>query len=232
MRCRKVRSYLSAYCSGELTGRRQVAVGEHLAGCSSCREEEAAFNAVHLAGKHLPGFDLSEDFNTRLLNRIARERFAETRTKAFLPKRAPLVAWGKVVPAVVTACAVVLVGIFAFLPGENNSGNFADAPRTSDDALYLTVQPTNNPNMAVNMNKDWSLSEQMARAERINRITSQITPVGSFGSANYRYRTTGTNVSARRPTAPYVDNFYRVRTVVRVYQSTVSSQPREEKSTY
>ena len=47
MRCRKVRSFLSAYCSDELNVRRKLAVSEHLSACSSCRQQDALIRSMN-----------------------------------------------------------------------------------------------------------------------------------------------------------------------------------------
>ena len=109
MRCRKVRSYLSAYCNDELSGRKRLTIREHLATCSGCRSEEEIYVSMSEAGGRLEEFAVSDDFNLKLLNRIGRERFAETRTEAHLPKRAPLISWRQVVP-VLSAVALVAWG--------------------------------------------------------------------------------------------------------------------------
>ena len=80
MRCRKARSYLSAYCNDELTDRTRLAVSDHLSTCSTCRKEEAIYRSMISSGAEIEGLKVDDDFNTRLLNRSAQERFAQTRT--------------------------------------------------------------------------------------------------------------------------------------------------------
>jgi len=109
MRCRKVRSFLSAYCSGELDRRHNRAVSEHLLTCAACRREEAVYRQMVEAVAEVPQMGITEDFNSRLLNRIAQERFAETRTKAYMPKPAPLFLWRRVAPVLATFCLAVFV---------------------------------------------------------------------------------------------------------------------------
>ena len=161
MRCRKVRYFLSAYCKDELGGRRKLAVSEHLSHCSACRREEVIYRTLNDTKAEMPGFKVSADFNNKVMDRIARERFSETRTKAYLPKKAPVLAWGKAVPAFVSVCMVVLIAV-SFMSGglqDMNNGMMATSNNNVDDS-YLTVQPTHNPNMTVNMNDNWSLNEQ------------------------------------------------------------------------
>lgn len=102
MHCRKVRSLLSAACSDELDSRQQAVVKDHLVSCPSCRKEASYYSSLRLAARELPKRTPSEDFNTRLLNRIAQERFQETRTRAYLPRRAPRLTWRTLAPVLVT----------------------------------------------------------------------------------------------------------------------------------
>ena len=117
MRCRKVRSFLSAYCNDELTGRKRLAVREHLSTCCDCRREEAFYGSMKTAAGELPGLSVSADFNPQLLNRIARERFAETRTRAFLPRRAPIVSWSRAVPILAIVPVLALAAAYWFVGG-------------------------------------------------------------------------------------------------------------------
>ena len=89
MRFRKTRSLLSAFCNGELSGRKHEKVRKALADDEALRREEAVFESIRKASRELPEKTVSDDFNARLLDRIARERFAETRSSAYLPKAAP-----------------------------------------------------------------------------------------------------------------------------------------------
>ena len=109
MRCRKARSLLSAACSDELDARQHAAVREHVADCPSCKWEYAYYSSIREAGQEMPDVPVSDDFNSRLLNRIAEERFAETRTKAYLPKRVPRFQWRSLVPVTVVAGLLAVV---------------------------------------------------------------------------------------------------------------------------
>ncbi len=226
MRCRRARSYLSAYCSDELNGRRKLAVSEHLATCSSCRKEEAFYRSLNGAGSAMSSKTVSKDFNTALLNRIAQERFAETRTKAYLPHTAPRFAWGKVLPVMVSACVVALMAVFTVSPSFHSTGFSAQAGLNDS---YLTVQPTNNPNMTVSMHKGWSLSNQLARARRINDISNSVARTGGFLPTGLGL----TSVAARTNVqAPYVQTFYRVRPIVRVYAPPDAASQKEVNKAY
>ncbi|RKX29099.1 MAG: hypothetical protein DRP47_02615 [Candidatus Zixiibacteriota bacterium] len=226
MRCRKVRSYLSAYCSDELGGRRKLAISEHLATCAECRREEADYRSLAKTARQLSAINIAEDFNTRLLDRVARERFAETRSKAYLPRKAPVVRWTVVAPAVVTACLVfafIMVGLQTVL--DDYSPGIASVANDS----YLTAQPMNNPNMTNSMQKDWSLASQMSRANRLDRMSQRI--VNRIRTTSMAPTSGLFNVSARaNQPAPWNQTYYRVRPVVRIYQAP--DIPKGEETAY
>jgi hypothetical protein len=127
----------------------------------------------------LPKTEVSADFNARLLNRIAQERFKETRTKAYLPKKAPSFGWSRLVPAVAATClvlAVVLAG------GINNLFDTPEQPQVAETGLddsYFTVKPGDNPNLQnayvqhVNANLDFE--KELARANRIKNYMNSLT---------------------------------------------------------
>lgn len=223
MRCRKVRSFLSAYCRDELMGRRQAAVSEHLLNCRSCRTEEEVYRQMFAAMAEMPEEPVSEDFNARLLDRIAQERFAETRTKAYLPKSAPLFSWRKAVPAFVAACLAIFA-IVSMMPS-HQPGAPAMADKSADDA-YLTVQPVSNPNMTVHMPKGWSLDRQLAQAERANRIRNNLMPVGSFGRSYATPVSTGAPLTGRP--VPYLRPNLQMRPVVKTYVSPAGATVSQE----
>ena len=208
MRCRKARSYLSAYSNNELTGRRLIAVREHLSTCAACRKEEAVYRSLRRVGKDLPETPVSDDFNARLLNRIAEERFTETRTRAYLPRTAPVVQWWKVVPSVVSVLILCLLAYNTFWPNYNNQPVSIAEVDESLDNTYLTVQPVDNPNMEVDLNK------LLAKVDRSDRITAALTRAEGF-SARQPYDT-WVNVNASNR-IPYVNNYYRINPIIRVY---------------
>ena len=232
MRCRKVRSFLSAYCNGELRSRQRLAVSGHLAECKSCRREEALYRAMSISGKEIPSVGLPSDFNARLLNRVAQERFAETRSKAYLPKDAPVFGWSKLVPALASAAVIALVAIFAFSRGGlmPTGPEMADVSAGATDDSYLTVQPTDNPNLTANLNRDWSLSRQLATNERIRHISNSVSQTG-FTETN-RGGDFVLASSSGKPQAPYVSNFHRVRPVVRIYMTPEPSTVKEAPEVY
>ncbi len=231
MLCRRVRSFLSAYCSDELDSRRQLAVREHLADCGACRKEEAVFRQMAENAQKLPQMKVSDDFNARLLNRIADERFAETRSKAYLPKKAPSLFWRRVLPVFSTACVAILVAITALLPTSENGDRIMTSGSGSLDDSYLTAQPVTNPNMTVNLQKDWSFGQELARTERINRISNTIAPAASSGvwrqSDNW-----ASMVSSRSGHSPFITHHYRMRPVVKVYVSPKTNSERKGINAY
>ena len=210
MRCQKVRSYLSAYCNDELSGDKKLALDTHLAGCAACRKEEVVFRLLHETKKELPVFKVSDDFNNKLLNRIGQERFAETRTKAYLPSNPPLFVWKKVVPAVVSVCLLIVTAV-ALISSQNslNPNSMSIAQKNNTNDAYLYAQPTNNPNVTTKLAEDWSFNEQLARSERINNFSYDVA-----GNASFVH-----NVSLKTHTGntPYMPDYSQMRPVVRIF---------------
>ena len=187
MRCRKVRSCLSAYCNDELSGRRQASVREHLGRCADCRREEAIFRELQGSVTTLPKFRVTADFNTKLLNRIAQERFQETRTKAFFPKRAPVLGWGRLVPAVATACLVlafVFSGGLGILDKHDQPTMLANQSQDDSylDDRYKVVEPEESHVLTKHSLSNWAFQEQMAKANRIRNLMNQLASQNSFGN--------------------------------------------------
>jgi len=232
MRCQKVRSCLSAYCNDELTGRAARRVSGHLTGCSGCRAEEQQIRSFMHSKMELNSYKVSEGFNNRLLDRIAHERFAETRTKAYFPKPAPSLLVRRLVPVLATAVLAAVVVTTSF-KGNNNVESEDQFATSSDQSLnndYLTVQPVNNPNLTSMLRKGWSLDDQLNRSARINRISQQLTggyPFNNYGQGN------AINVSTRsNAPVPFVEGFYRVRPVFRVFESANPNASKEGSVTY
>lgn len=119
-----------------------------------------------------PMYRVSEGFNTRLLDRIADERYAEVRSRAHLPKKAPLFIWTQFAPAAVIAAALALVVVGlapdkaadSLQPARSSSKALVSAPasitasadfdtpplgeRLGLNEKYMTAQPVNNPTFA------------------------------------------------------------------------------------
>jgi len=229
MHCRKVRSLLSAACSDELDGRQQAVVKDHLASCLSCRKEASYYSSLRLAARELPKRTPSEDFNTRLLNRIAQERFQETRTHAYLPRRAPRLTWRTLAPVLVTAClALVMVGNFLYGDKLFTPNTPTSTLPTPMDDRYLTAQPGNNPNLAVGLHQDWSLRKQLAQAERLEQISRGLANQYGFGNLHL---TSGTMTagSVNPAISPF---FLRQQPVYRVYRLSGSSDGRGGSQAY
>jgi hypothetical protein len=208
-----------------------MALSDHLTICKSCQQEEQHFRAIQRAGKEMNTYKVSEGFNNQLLDRIAHERFAETRTKAYLPKAAPSQLLRRLVPAVVTAALVVFVGMNFYSP-QNQTGSdmkMAGGSRSIDDS-YLTAQPLNNPNLTGTLNKGWSLDAQLARSERINRISNQLTFNSPFSLSGGN---SNVNVTTRSfGSGPFVSGFYRIRPVIRIFHSPHSITVKEGQAIY
>jgi hypothetical protein len=228
MRCRKVRSFLSAYCNDELTGPRKLTVGEHLATCSECRREEAVLRSMSQAGQQLAMMNVSNDFNTTVFNRLAQERFAATRTKAFLPKRAPVILWQRAVPAFATACLAVLLVVAVFSPHLRNESNLTAREGTSLDDSYLTIQPVSKADKTVNLNESWSLKRQLAQTERMNRISEAIAQQAAWSNF-YRPNSWVAVLSPSDRPLPSTPSYYNVRHVV---QTFMPPEPPPEKEVH
>ncbi len=190
MRCRRVRSYLSAYCRGELTGQRRQAVREHIDACPECRQEEAVFWEIKKSMSNRPEYKVSDDFNSKLLDRIAKERFRETRTKAYLPKRAPIFGQGKLIPAFASVCLVLVFVMF----GGVNFVNSPDEPvmyvgeettgtELPDDYIIALPEEDKVPPVIVEHAKaGWVFKQKLAKANRMRNLMNRLASRNSFGS--------------------------------------------------
>ncbi len=151
MRCRKVRSFLSTYSKGELTDSLTDKVRTHLESCPSCRREEMVVRSVSSLVEELPRLETSDDFNTRLLQRISRQELADKKTKAYLPGAIP--RFGTMRLATVAATAMLLlVTVIGFNYSDTifgpSSAPFVLTETNASSGLdqrYLTVQPVDNP---------------------------------------------------------------------------------------
>lgn len=180
MRCRRVRSFLSAYCNGELSGTRQREVVHHLDSCSECRREEQIYRELVLAKDKLERPTVSGDFNTRLLNRIAEERFQETRKKAYLPKEVPVLGMRTLVSVSATACLILAFvisgGLSPFMTPEKTpvmAGTETSINAGLDDR-YRTVQPGADRVLAQHIDQQWEFNRHMGRANRIRNYMNQL----------------------------------------------------------
>jgi len=189
------------------------------------------YASIRNARHEVEQYKVGDDFNTKLLNRIAQERFAETRTKAYLPRPAPRLAWTKVVPALATACLVLVASVYVLPPEMKRNAGVADSGSSLLDDSYLTVLPTNNPNMAVAMDRGWSLNDQLDRAERISAISSALTQIDGLGWQDY---TAGLRQVSQEAGYhfPYVPSYFKMRPVVRIYGLPDASTVKEVTRVY
>ena len=231
MRWQKARSFLSAYCNDELSNRRKLKVSRLLQSSKALQREEQEYRSMQETIKEVPSIQVSDDFSNKLLNKIAQERFKETRTKAYLPKAAPLFRWSRAIPAVVSVSAAVLIAFVTFSgPGQVNAPGYAVSSGDVSDA-YLTVQPRNNPNLATSMAKDWSLNQQMASLARLQRLSESMIAPSGFQFDQSQNHLAGARSLANQP-IPYVPNYYRVRPVLKLYISPQSTAGKEVRQGY
>jgi hypothetical protein len=222
MRFRKTRSLLSAFSNDELSDRKQELVRDKLAGSELLRREEAVFRSIRKAAGELPELRVSDDFNARLLNRIARERFAETRTKAYLPRRSVPRIWRQVVPALAAVALAIFVTINVFVsPDTAPERDVAADDLTAD--LYLTVQPDNNPYMVGGFGRNVSLQQLVAKIDRADELSSFLTSSGIFAT-NALSRGSDWLVSDAGDRMPYTRHYYKVLPVFRVSGPSTTRQ--------
>ena len=221
MHCRRVRSYLSAFSNDELTGALLREVREHLSACPDCRREEAVYRSIRLSTRQISTRHVLPDFNTRLMDRLAQERFAETRSKAYLPKRAPRL-WWRLAPVAVSAVAVLFLAVsFVLSPDNQTSPQLRVATTPGQNNEYLTAQPHGNPNMTAHLKPNWSLNSQMAQTDRLARLTNSMTQSSAFGDRELVGQLQPGLVM--RNGQPYVIFFYRVQPVIKGYDQPGST---------
>jgi hypothetical protein len=219
---------LSTYSRNELVGRQQAEVREHLASCADCRREAASYASICQATQELSAMKVGGDFNTKLLNRVAQERFAETRTRAYLPKNPPLISWRAVVPAVAVAALAIFAAISVFTPTQPGSTGMANIGTDN----YRTVQPKDNPNLrAQNFNRNWSVDRVLARLERVNNFTRNLSRGNTFGDVHMASAVSPASMRSDQP-LPYGTVYYRLQPVIRVYESSNSARSEEDNRVY
>jgi hypothetical protein len=178
----------------------------------------------------VPAKSVSTDFNNRLLNRIAQERFAETRSQAMLPRVAvPSFFMRRVAPVFVTASLVVAVA-FTYAPKLDNTvpdANFAEKSTMLDDS-YLTAQPRSNPNMLVNqLRPGRTIAHMVATTQRQVRISNMMLAPESFAGDNY------SSFASNSAPATFAESFFRTRPIVRYYVAPRgNTQATEVNATY
>lgn len=231
MRCRKVRSFLSAYSKEEVSAGMAAKIKTHMDDCASCRRELEAVRSVQAMVKGIPGRRTADDFTARLLTRVAQERFAETRTKAYLPKRIPLLGGVRLAMITTTAVVVLALGV-SFNVGERFlSPSMPQATLTSatpgsavDEDSYLKVQPTDNPLL----NEHKSVSRMIAQYNRWREYSKSL----RSHSAAEQFAGNGTTVMAAAQTVGGTGEF-RVRPIVKNYLVVPAGQSRNtRRNTY
>jgi hypothetical protein len=133
---------------------------------------------------------VSADFNSRLLNKIASERFSETRSQAYFPKKSPALIWSRAIPVVATACLVlafILTGGINNFMTQSNSEQIASTTSQALDDRYLTVQPQSNHALVQHVSipsagKNWSFHGQLARVNRIRSLMNAMQSQNNFVS--------------------------------------------------
>jgi len=194
MRCRKARSCLSAYYKGELAEAQHREVTDHLETCPDCRREAVSCRELVNTIRKLPRAAVSDGFNSRLLNRIANERHHETRTRAHMPKRVPVIGMNRLAPVLATFCLVlafVFSGGIDKLIGPNSetimlADNNADPVFPGND--YRTAQPATSHTISQHASRHWQFDKQVARANRMKGYVNQLASSSNFG--NYSYNRT------------------------------------------
>jgi Putative zinc-finger len=230
MRCLKVRSLLSAYSNGELKDSVQLSVSEHLTGCAECRQSAAVYRTLFETRPQLPTKSVSADFNNKLLNRIAHERFAETRSRAWLPlTEVPSFFMRRVAPVFVTASLVFAVAII-YTPKIENTPEviFASYETSMLDDSYLTAQPNANPNMLANqMRHGRTIAHMVASTQRTARLTSMMLAPESFAGDGF------SSLASSGAPSTFAESFYRLRPIVRMYVAPQgASRSTEVNATY
>ena len=171
MRCRKVRSFLSAYCRGETSPKVAAEIKRHVDDCSACGREEAAYRSMNTALTGLSAFKTSDDFTTRLFQRIGHEAIAERKTKAYFPGRIPRFGTARLATVASVAVIVMALGIGLNLHDTfmtSPAPRMAAVPGPGGDDDYITAQPTDNPMMTNNplLNEHKSVSRMIAQYNR------------------------------------------------------------------
>lgn len=191
MRCQRVRYYLSAFFKGELSEGKRKAVAAHLQSCTECSREESVVREMSMAGRRMMAYKTSPDFNARLLNRIAEERFKETRSKAYFPpKRVPVFSWSRALPVAATVCLVLA---FVLTGGVKNLLNHDATPMAVErhspgsglDDRYLTVQPQGEHALAIHKRTSsttgqWAFHKELARVNRIKGFVNSLASQSNF----------------------------------------------------
>jgi hypothetical protein len=227
MRCRKVRSFLSTYSKEEVSASLTAKIERHLNDCIACRRELEMVRSVQAMVKGMAPRKTSDDFTARVLSRVAQERFAETKSKAYLPGRIPLLGGARL--AMVTTAAVVVLALGISF----NTGNMFVSPSmpqatltpqtsgsTGADDRYLTAQPTDNPLL----NEHKSVSRMIAQYNRWREYSKTL----RSHSAAEQFAGSGTVTMAAAQSGGTTTE-YRVRPIVKNYLVVPVDQNRNQR---
>lgn len=121
---------LLAYADGELTGDAGARVDEHVRACLRCRRELAEIAKVNAAVRSLPRLEPSDDFASRLWERLDEmERDTPLRGRGL----------GRWVVPMLAAAALLVLAVRATL--ETPPGPGASAPAASSPAAVMAAAP-------------------------------------------------------------------------------------------
>jgi hypothetical protein len=130
--CRKVRKTLAGYVDGDLDGKRESEIREHLEGCPGCRLLAEKLETSAAALSSLRPVEISDAASARILDAIQSSRS---------PRKTPLPGWMRSPGALAAgACAVlilisvVVIGVLVVDPG-NDTGGPAPAVTEKKDAV-------------------------------------------------------------------------------------------------
>jgi hypothetical protein len=162
----------------------------------------------------LPQMKTSDDFSSRLFEKIGQEGFAKRKTRAYWPRRIPVFGMARL--AAVASVAVVILALGIGL----NVGDkilYQSTPQMAkivsptndmgrDDDLYLTVQPTDNPLL----NEHKSVSRMIAQYNRWREYSKSLR--GNSGAEQFLGDGQGLTMASSRSTSnitvrPVVKNY-------------------------
>lgn len=152
MNCETIQRELSAYQDGELKAIQMKSVEDHLAGCSSCRQELQRLTQVWNLLDALPTVQPSSDFRARFWEKVRQDEIRKENLWGWLQ-------WPRLAP-VAGALAVWLLGITSGLfvfgnrthqsptPTERSVSIFtAPYPQNSIEQVFLKGSPTEGKNL-------------------------------------------------------------------------------------
>ena len=110
MKCREMKNLIPLFLDGVLREGKNLHVREHLRGCAACRKELAAFEQSWAMRKEGESIQPRPGYISRFWTRVSEETSWQERVRQGLREG----LWSRrLAPAFVTACLVIIVGIFA-----------------------------------------------------------------------------------------------------------------------